>query len=34
METITHIGTRTACNAAPYGVHHGVRHVDWSLPAL
>jgi hypothetical protein len=23
MEAITHIASRTACNAAPYGVHHG-----------
>ena len=28
MEAITHIGSRTARNAEPYGVHHGGRHVE------
>ncbi len=34
MEAIIYIGSRRACNAAPYGVHHGGRHVDYIVPAL
>jgi len=28
MEAITHIGSRTSYNAAPYGMYQGGRHVD------